>query len=117
MRRLPWVVAAVVAVVITAVVVWLTIAQRSPVATASVTSYQVVGPAEVTVSLSVHRPDPAVAVTCAVVAQDASRAQVGVSVVEVAPATTSPTTVAATIVTLAPAELAIALDNGCLAAD
>lgn len=115
-RRAAWLGSALVAVVITAIVVVLNVSGREAVATAEVVAYEVTGPEETVVQLAVTRPDPAVPVTCSVEAVDASLAQVGARVVEVPAATTRTTMLTVEITTYARAEQGRALENGCFAA-
>lgn len=110
-----WIGGAIVAIVITAISLWFTIAEESPVATVTPPTYTVLSDHEVSVSFTVERPNPAVPVQCTVEATDASKAQVGVVNVTVPATEESATQITAQVTTFARAEQAEAIENSCFA--
>lgn len=116
-RWVAWIGSALVAVVLTAVVVAINLLGDDAVATAQAVSYEVTSDEAVVVQLAVTRPDPAVAVTCTVEAVDASLAQVGARTVEVParPGGAHTVTLEVEVATYARAEQGRAVENGCFA--
>lgn len=112
--RAVWIGGALVAIIATAVVLWLSFGPRTPAITVGGSSYAVQSEHSVRVSFSVTRDDPSQAVTCAVQALDASHAQVGVTLVEVPAGPDRTTAVTVDVTTFARAEQADAMENGCV---
>lgn len=116
-NRLAVIGSVVVALLVTAVVVWLLVRQTAPVATATVGTSRIVSDSVVEVDLTVVRSDPSIAVRCSVEALDGTLAQVGARDVEIPAGTDGHVTVPVEITTFTHAEQGRAIENSCVAAD
>ena len=88
-RRPAWrdwrLLAAALAVVGGAWLVWVATAGADPAVSARVDAFEVVSPTDVTATVGIQRPDPSVAVECLVYAQAVSYERVGELPLRVAP--------------------------------
>lgn len=103
----------VVAVVVGAVAVYLALGSSEPGITLSQASYSTPSDSLMEITVTAYREDPSQAWTCAFEALDASRAQVGVVLVDIPPSEQASEVLTVEVPTLARGEIGRAVDNGC----